>query len=184
MSREVISNDMNLTPARLTRHQVSEKGDERLTGMPLSRATNHCSGLGIQRGVQREGAVTMVLKPMSLCASGRQRQHRIQPVQGLDARLFIHAEDDRMLRRLYIQSNNAAAFCSKVRIVGPSCSARSAEAESRPASRHGPHHVMNAKLLGQLPRAPVRRPVERCAAGPGQDFGLHFSGFVFHGPTG
>src|SRR5437870_5596304 len=86
MGREVISNDMNLPSARLTGHDVSEKGDELLTGMPRCRATNDCSCLGVQRGVQRESAVTVVFESMSLCSSGRQRQYRIQPVQCLDAR--------------------------------------------------------------------------------------------------
>jgi hypothetical protein len=54
MSREVISNDLNLAAARLTGHQISEKGNELLTGMARRRAANDCSGPGVQRGVQGE----------------------------------------------------------------------------------------------------------------------------------
>src|SRR6266513_2420925 len=83
MSREVISNDMNLAPPRLTGHDVSEKGDELLTGVPRSRAADDFPCFGVQRGVQREGAVTVVLESMSLRSTRRQRQYRIQSVQRL-----------------------------------------------------------------------------------------------------
>src|SRR5689334_2556113 len=118
MSREVISNDVNLPAARLTGHQISEKGNELLTGMARRRAANDGSGPGVQRGVQGEGAVAVVLESMSLSPSGRQWQHRIQPVQCLDARLLINAENDRMLRRFHIQANNISRFLLKVRILG------------------------------------------------------------------
>src|SRR5205814_9499167 len=75
MGREVISNDMNLPPPRLTGHDVREKGDELLTGMPRSCATNDFSGCGVQRRVQREGAVTVVLESMSFSSAGCQRQY-------------------------------------------------------------------------------------------------------------
>ena len=52
MSREVISNDMNLPPPRLTGHDVGEKGDELLTGMTRSRAPDDFSRFGVQRGVR------------------------------------------------------------------------------------------------------------------------------------
>src|SRR4029077_1647883 len=107
-----------LPPARLTGHNVSEKGNELLTGMSRSRATNDFSCFCVQRRVQREGAMTVVLESMSLCSAGRQRQYRIQSVQRLDAGLFINAENNRMLRRLYIQSNDVCRFPFKVRIVG------------------------------------------------------------------
>ena len=66
MSREVVSNDMNFPTARLTGHEVSEKGNELLTGMSRSCTTNDLSCLGVQRGVQREGAVTAVSVAQSI----------------------------------------------------------------------------------------------------------------------
>src|SRR5260370_1308944 len=110
-------------PLRMTGHEVGAEGDERLAGMAGSRAPNDFCCFGVQRGVQREGAVTVVLESVSLGSAGSQRQYRIQPVQRLNAGLFINAENDCMLRRFLIQSThitrllpenrfNPAAFAS------------------------------------------------------------------------
>src|SRR6266404_7138839 len=157
MSREVISNDMNLSPSRLTGHDVSEKGDELLTGVARCRAANDFSCFGVKRGVQREGAVTVVFESMSLCSARRQRQYGIQSVQRLDAGLFINAENHRMLRRLHIQSNDVSRFLLKVGIVGHhvALDPLGLKPRSFPYSVHD--HVMNAKLLGQFTRAPMGR---------------------------
>src|SRR6266481_4932458 len=166
MSREVISNDMNLSPPRLAGYHVSEKGDELLTGMARSRAANDCSCLGVQRGVQREGAMTVVLKSMSLCSARRQWQYRIQPVQRLHAGLFINAENDRMLRRLHIESNDVGRFLLKVGIVGHHVALDPLGLKSRSFPDSGHHHVVNAQMVGQFTRAPVRRTVARLPARP------------------
>src|SRR5215813_10890915 len=114
MSREVISNDMNLAAPRLTGHHVSEEGDELLTGVARGRAADDFSGFGVQRGVQREGAVTVVFESMSFRPAGRQWQYGIQSVQRLHAGLFINAENNRMLRRLHIQPNDIRRFLLEV----------------------------------------------------------------------
>src|SRR5258706_7980703 len=145
MSREVISNDMNLPPSRLTGHDVSEKGDELQTGMARRRATNDFSCFGIQRRVQREGAVAVILESMSLCSAGRQRQHRIKSVQRLDAGLFINTENDCMLRRLHIQPNDISRFLLKVGIVGHHVALDPLGLKSRSLPNSGHHHMMNAK---------------------------------------
>ena len=43
----------------------------------------------------------VILKAMAFGAAGRHGQHRIQAIQRLDRRLFIHTEDGGVLRRVY-----------------------------------------------------------------------------------
>src|SRR5258708_6489299 len=73
VSREVISDHMDFFAAGLIDHNVGEEGDEFGRGMPRSRFAEHLAGLGVEGGVQRQGAMTKVLKTVPFCASRRQR---------------------------------------------------------------------------------------------------------------
>ena len=59
----------------------------------------------------------VVLKTVTLGASRRKRQDRVQPIQGLDGGLLINAEHGGMLRRPQIQSDNVGGFAFELRIV-------------------------------------------------------------------
>ena len=65
---------------------------------------------GLKGGIKGEGAVTEILDPMTHSPSRRERQHGIEPVEGLDGALFVHAEDGGMGRRGQIQSNDLGGF--------------------------------------------------------------------------
>ena len=54
---------------------------------------------------------------MALGAARRKRQHRIEPIQRLNRRLFIHAEHGRMLRRIQVQTDDVGRFRFEIRIV-------------------------------------------------------------------
>lgn len=72
--REVIRNHMNLLAVRLTGHQVGQECHELGRGMARDRLAQHLTRLGIERGVEREGAVTNVFKPMAFSPPRRQGQ--------------------------------------------------------------------------------------------------------------
>jgi hypothetical protein len=151
--------------------------------MARRRAANDCSGPGVQRGIQREGAMAVVFESMSLSSSGRQRQHWIQAVQCLDARLLINAENDRMLRRFHIQANNISRLPLKVRILGHHVALEALRLQSRSLPNPSHHHVMHPKVLGQFARAPMGRAIGRRTLRPGQNPGFHFRGPFFHCST-
>jgi hypothetical protein len=44
--------------------------------------------LGVERGVERQGAVPIILEAMAFEPPGRERQHRIEPIKRLDRGLF------------------------------------------------------------------------------------------------
>ena len=60
--RLVVSNHMDLFAARLIDHNVGQEGDEFGRGVPHSRFAEHFAGLGVEGGIQRQGAVTKVFK--------------------------------------------------------------------------------------------------------------------------
>ena len=113
MRREIVQNDVDLLlrPARATTSR--RKRDKVLAGVARRGFAVHLPGLGIQCRVQRQRAVAIVFEPMPFGASGGQRQHRVQPIQRLNRRLFIHTEHGRMLRWIQIQADNVGRFRSK-----------------------------------------------------------------------
>ena len=69
---------MNRAPLRLTGDDVAEEVDKGGARVPRHRLAEHFARLGIQRGEERQRAVAVVLEAVSLGASGRQWQHRIE----------------------------------------------------------------------------------------------------------
>ncbi len=90
--RLVVGDHMDLFAARLIDHNVGQEDEEFGRGVPRRHFTEHLAGLGVEGGIQRQGAVTKVFKTVPFGASRGQRQNRILAIQGLDGGLFIHAE--------------------------------------------------------------------------------------------
>src|SRR4029453_5699059 len=90
--REVIADDMNLFAPGLVSDDVSEEGHELGAGVPRRCLAQDLPGLGVEGGIKRKGAMAVVLESMSLDAPRRKRQHRIEPIQGLNSGLLIDAE--------------------------------------------------------------------------------------------
>ena len=93
----------HLFAAGLIDHNVGEERNEFGRGMPSSRFAEHLTSLGVEGSVQRQGAVTKVLKAVPFGAPRGQRQNRILAIPGLDGGLFIHAQHRGMRRRIQIQ---------------------------------------------------------------------------------
>src|SRR5207245_8418977 len=58
-----------------------------LTGVAGGGLAEHFAGLRIQCRIQRQRAMTVVFKPVTLGAARRKRQYRIEPVERLNRRL-------------------------------------------------------------------------------------------------
>lgn len=80
MGREIVGDDMDLAPLRLTGDDVTEGIDERRTRVSRHGLSEHLAGLGIQRGEERQRAVPVVLEAIPFGAPGRQRQDGIEAV--------------------------------------------------------------------------------------------------------
>src|SRR5262245_63655373 len=84
MSREVIENDVDLALLGFDRDDLAEEGDELLSRMPRRGLTEDCSRPGVQGCIERESSVAIVLKAVSFGPPGRERQHGVEPIEGLD----------------------------------------------------------------------------------------------------
>ena len=87
-------------------YQAIEERNELLSGVPPCGHAMHLTGLDIQSCIQRKRAVAIVFKPMPFGPSRRQRQHRIQTIQGLNRRLLIYAEHRRVLWPIHVQTDD------------------------------------------------------------------------------
>jgi hypothetical protein len=83
--------------------------------------------------------VAVVFEAVTLSPAGRQRQHRIQPIQGLDRSLLIHAKCRCMLRRPEVQTDNVSRLLLKGGIVGShiAIQAMRLQTQLRPNPLHG-----------------------------------------------
>src|SRR5882724_6503955 len=183
MSREVISDDMNLPASGLTGHDVGKKRHKLLARVSLGGFATDRSRLCIQRCVQRERTVAVVFKPMPLRSSGRHRQHRIQSVQSLDAALLINTKHSSMLRRIHIERNDFGCLLLKVWIIGHQVTLDPMRLKSRSLPDPSHHHVMNPKVLGQLARAPLGRAVRWWPTRPFQNLSLQLRSSFLHRPA-
>ena len=69
---------MNVFAARLIGDDIGEEGDKLLAGMARGSFAYHFAIASVKRGVQRKGAVAVVLKTMALEPPRRLRRNRRQ----------------------------------------------------------------------------------------------------------
>jgi hypothetical protein len=96
-----------------------EERDELIARMPRRGLADDGSGARIQRRIQRERAMPVVLEAVSLGASWRQRQYGIEPIESLNSGLFIDTEHGRVMRRIEIEPDHVSRFRFEVGIRGP-----------------------------------------------------------------
>ena len=171
--RQVVGDHVNLLTSRLMRHDVGEKRYELLRGVPRRGLAYHFAGLRIERRVQRQRAVPVVLQPMPFGSSRRQRQHRIVAIERLNRRLLVHAEHRRVRRRVQVQPDDVGSLLLEVRIVGAHVALQPVRLQPMlvPHPRH--HHVRHPQLGRQAASAPVRAAIGRRLAGRVEDLCLH-----------
>jgi hypothetical protein len=74
-----VGDHADLFPTRLIGDDVGEERDELRRGMSRRRLAKPLAGLGVEGGVQGQGAVPVVLKAVPFRTPRRQRQHRLMP---------------------------------------------------------------------------------------------------------
>lgn len=99
---EIVGNDMDFFAARLVDDDIGKEGDELSRGVPRCGLAQYFSGPGIECRVERERPMPVVLKGMSLRSTRRERQHRIESIEGLNGGLFIDAKNCGVLRRMQV----------------------------------------------------------------------------------
>lgn len=112
MCTQVITDDVYRLLVGLTGEQVFQKCDELCTGVTGRSAANDLAAGGMQRCIQGQRSVPVVLKTVSFGPTWGQRQNRIQAVQCLDSALFVHTEDRSIQRGFEVKADDIGCFSS------------------------------------------------------------------------
>src|SRR5258707_4892752 len=85
--------------------------------MPGLAGSDHRALQNVERSKQSGRSVALIIVRLSCWQAGSQGKNRLRAVQRLNLTFLIHAEDDRLIRRVYIEPHNVAHFPSKFRVV-------------------------------------------------------------------
>jgi hypothetical protein len=117
VGREIVEDDVNLLPRRAQGDDLLQEGNELPTGVTGSGFAVDTTSGGIERRIQGECSVPVVLEAMTLGASRRERQDGIETIQGLNGGLFINAEHGRVLGRGQAEAEDIGGLAFEVGIV-------------------------------------------------------------------
>src|SRR4029077_7406583 len=173
MRAQVVGDDVDFFFFRLAGNDLLQEFDELNAGMPGAGFAQHFPGARIERSVQRKGAMAIVLKAMTLSSPRGKRQHRIQPIKGLDGALFIHTEDRSVHWRFKIQSDNIGCFLFKFWIVACHKTPQPMRLNTKLAPDPMNGRMTNAQMFGQSIATPMGGSVHRPFARRFQDFAFH-----------
>src|SRR4029078_11402343 len=113
----IVRKYVNGSVLRRTGDDVGEVFDKGGTRVPRYRLAEHFARLRVEGSKQRQGAVPVVLEPVSLGASRRRRQHRTQTVERLNGRFLIDGEQDRGIWRIDVEPDHVGGLRFEVGIV-------------------------------------------------------------------
>ena len=176
--REVVADDMDLFAPGLMSNDVGEEGHELGAGVPRRCLTQNFARLGVEGGIKRQRAVTVILESVSLDATRRKRQHRIEPIQGLNGTLLIDAEHRGMRRWVQVQADDIGGLGFEVRIVGGHVTLQPMGLEPMLGPDAGHHHVRDPQRSPQLARAPMCRAIAWGLLRPGQHSSFQLGGVI------
>ena len=133
--------------------------------VPLPAQSEHLSGGDVQGGEQRRRAVPNVVVGVAFGVAEAHRQRRLGAVERLNLRLFVHAQDYRVVGRVEVQPDDVAHLLDEKRVGRQLEGLRQMRfdaEEGEPAL----HRALGKALgLPQGARAPVRggvgRPLQR-----------------------
>ncbi len=156
---EVVEDDVNLLPRRTQGYNLLQKGDELAAGVAGGGFAVDAAGGGIERCIQGERTVPVVLEAVAFGASRRERQDGIETIQGLNGGLLIDAEHGGMLGWAQIEAEDVGGFGFELGIVADHVAFEAVWLQARflPNAMHGV--FADAQRGGQFAATPVRRPV-------------------------
>src|SRR5260370_10290033 len=87
-------------------HDLIHEVQEVYGGAPVTDMSHHLAGGNFQSSKQGLGSVPNIFIRPTLGLLRTKRQQRLRSIQGLNAGLLVHTENQRILRRIQIQANN------------------------------------------------------------------------------
>ena len=104
----VIDDQMNIKTIRHGLIDALEELKKFLMTMACLALRQDCAGGDVESGKQGGGAMANVVVGHSFHVAQPHRQHRLSAIKGLNLRLLIDREHDRMVRRVQIGSHHIA----------------------------------------------------------------------------
>ena len=168
---EIVKEDVNLLPRGTQGYDLLQKGDELTAGMAGSRFAVDAAGGGMERRIQGERSVSVILKAVTFGASWRERQDGIETIQGLNGGLLINAEHSRVLGRVQIEAEDVGRFGFKLGIIAGPVAFEAVRFQTGllPNPMYGV--FADAQRGSQLTATPVRGSVARFSPRSGQNEG-------------
>jgi len=99
--------------ARVRARHALHEGHQIVLRAPLAAAPKHLSGMNIERGNQRLGAVTDIFKLTTTQPSRPRRASRILALDGLNAGLLVDTQHDRVPGCAAVQFANHVDLLAK-----------------------------------------------------------------------
>jgi hypothetical protein len=113
VSRKTVEDDVDLLSGQTQVHNFPQESNEILAGMASSSFSVNAAGCRLQRGIEGQRAMPVVLEAVPLGAARRKRQNWIEPVQSLNGGLLIHTADGGILGWVKVHPMTSAALVSK-----------------------------------------------------------------------
>ena len=124
--------------------------------MAVVAAVGHGAGRDLQGCEQCRGPVALVVVGGLLRQAGPDREDRLGAVERLDLGLLVHAQHDRVARRVQVQTDDIADLGLKLGVGGELERALPPGLHPVGAPRPRDRRVTDPELLGQQSRGPVR----------------------------
>ena len=179
VGREIVHDDVHLASSGLCLDDGLQEADKFRARVPRRGVAHHFARSGVERGIQRERPVSVVLEAVPFGAPWRQRQDRVEPIERLNRRLFVDAEHHGVLGRIEVQADNIRGLRLELGIGRPHVPFEPMRLQPGMSPRSGDNRVLHAQLAPERPRRPMRRAVRRRAARPRHD--ARFQGRRQHG---
>src|SRR6516164_2707369 len=161
MGAQVITDDVEGLLLGLASHELFQKRHELCASVAGAGLANHFAGAGMECRVQRQRAVTVILKAVSFGPARGQGQNWVQAVKRLDGTLFVNAEDRRVKRWLEVKSNDVGSLLFKLWVGAGHVAPESMGLNPGASPDAGDSTVRNVQMPSQFAGAPMSRTVRR-----------------------
>ncbi len=141
--------------ARVGVRELLEEVQELRFAVAVVAAIEDLAGRDLQRGEQCGGPVALVVMGGLLAQPGPDWQDRLRAVQRLDLRLLIHAQHDRVLRRIEVEADDVADLGLQLGIGGELERLAPPRLHAVGTPRARDRRVADPQVLAQQPRGPV-----------------------------
>jgi hypothetical protein len=133
--------------------EKAAKLDRAVAAMELA---DYGAGLGIQGSEQVDGAMTYVIRSAALGLAGAHRQQRLTAVQRLNLGFLVHAQHQRPIRRMEVQTHDVAHLFNEQRILGELEALDPVRLQPKSPPDTADRALTKPTALGHGTRAPVR----------------------------